>query len=129
VPFDLDDPNTTIAVVGATDDVDKYGGRIYRDLKAKGYKVYAVNPNRAVVDGDAAYDSLADIADPPDIVDIVVPPAATLAVIEECARLGLRNIWAQPGAENAAVLEALEAGDFDYVAGGPCIMVETEPLR
>ena len=42
----LTDPATTIAVVGATDDPAKFGGRIYRDLKGKGFRVLAVNPRR-----------------------------------------------------------------------------------
>ena len=44
-----------IAVVGATDSPGKYGGIIYRDLKRLGYRVLAVNPNRAQVDGDRCY--------------------------------------------------------------------------
>ena len=128
MPFDLKDPATTIAVVGATDDPDKYGGRIYRNLKGKGYRVYAVNPRRDEVDGDRSYHALADIEDPPTVVDIVVPPKVTLEVLAECEQLGLRNVWVQPGAEDAAVIDVLEAGDFDYVAGGPCIMVETSAV-
>ena len=33
------DRATYLAVVGATDDPAKFGGRIYRDLKAKGFRV------------------------------------------------------------------------------------------
>ena len=51
----LDDPATTVAVVGATDNPAKYGSVIYRDMKRKGYSVLAVNPNRATVDGDRCY--------------------------------------------------------------------------
>jgi predicted CoA-binding protein len=126
--FDLDDPDTTIAVVGASDDAAKYGFRIYRDLKAKGYGVFAVNPGRDTVAGDPAYRSLADLPEAPTIVDIVVPPPAALAVLRECAELGLRTVWVQPGAEDGAVLDYLSSGDFEYVAGGPCIMVETRAL-
>lgn len=126
--FDLDNAETTIAVVGATDNRSKYGSRIYRDLKSKGYRVFAVNPGRDTVDGDPAYRSLADIAESPSIVDIVVPPAVALSVLHECSQLGLRNVWVQPGAEDDAVLEYLGEGDFSYVAGGRCIMVETRAL-
>jgi predicted CoA-binding protein len=127
--FDLDPAEASIAVVGATDDLSKYGGRIYRDLKAKGYRVFAVNPSRDTVDGDPAYHSLSDLKETPSIVDIVVPPAATLSVLRECQRLGLRNVWVQPGAENQEVLDFLRDGDFDYLAEGPCIMVETRALN
>jgi predicted CoA-binding protein len=126
--FDLS-TDTTIAVVGATDDPAKYGFRIYRDLKAKGYRVFGVNPRRDTVDGDPAYRSLADLPEPPGIVDIVVPPPVALKVLHQCAEMGLRNVWVQPGAEDGAVLDYLRGGDFEYVAEGPCIMVETRSLN
>ncbi|NIQ54637.1 MAG: CoA-binding protein, partial [Gemmatimonadetes bacterium] len=50
-----------MAVVGATDSPDKYGGIIYRDLKRRGFRVFAVNPGRETVDGDPAYAGLADL--------------------------------------------------------------------
>ncbi len=127
--FDLDNAETSIAVVGATDDLSKYGGRIYRNLKAKGYRVFAVNPSRDTVDGDPAYHSLSDLEETPSIVDIVVPPPVTLSVLRECEQLGLRNVWIQPGAESEEVLQFLRDGDFDYLAEGPCIMVETHALN
>ena len=57
--------DTTIAIVGANDDPGKYGSIIYRDLKRKGYEVFAVNPNRDTVDGDVSYSSLADLPESP----------------------------------------------------------------
>ena len=128
MPFDLNDPGAVIAVVGATDDPAKYGARIYRNLKGKGYNVVPVNPGRDTVDGDPAYRTLSDLPEAPSIVDIVVPPPVTLKVLDECERLGFRNVWVQPGAEDAAVMERLRGGDFDYLAEGPCIMVESRSL-
>lgn len=126
-PLDiLENPGATIALVGATDDPRKFGSSIYRDLKRKGYRVYPVNPQRATVDGDPAYPSLADLPAPPDLVNLVVPPAATLATLRECLRLGLSKVWLQPGAEDAEVLEFLDAHGFDYLAQA-CIMVKSRP--
>ena len=125
---DLTDPATTVAVVGATDEPGKYGGRIYRNLKGKGFTVYAVNPSRDTVDGDPCYPDLASLPAPPTIVDVVVPPPVTLRVLDECAELGLKKVWVQPGAENDEVMARLEDDGFEYMAGGPCIMVETQSL-
>jgi hypothetical protein len=123
----LDDPATTVAVVGATDDRSKYGNRIYRDLKNKGFRVFAVNPKRDTVEGDPAFTSLDDLPEHPTIVDYVVPPPATLEILEQARRLGLLNAWIQPGAEDPAVLEYLEEHGFTYLANA-CIMVESRAV-
>jgi predicted CoA-binding protein len=121
-------PETSVAVVGATDDPSKYGGRIYRDLKGKGFTVYAVNPGRETVDGDPCWASLEDLPAPPTIVDFVVPPEVTLQVLEDALRLGYTAAWLQPGAEDAAVVDYLEANGFTYLVDA-CIMVEALPRR
>ncbi len=119
----LSEGDPAIAVVGATDNTTKYGSIIYRDLKAKGYRVYPVNPGRDEVDGDTAYPDIGDLPVTPDIVNIVVPPHQTLRVLKRAAELGIENVWVQPGAEDEAVLDYLEAGSFAYLARA-CIMVQ-----
>jgi len=119
----LSQSGTTIAIVGATDTPGKFGGIIYRDLKAKGFKVWPVNPMRKTVDNDKAYASLAELPTPPTLVNFVVPPEDTLDVLKQCLNLGLMNVWLQPGSSNADVLRFLEAHQFNYL--NACIMVAT----
>ena len=116
--------DTSAAVVGATDDPAKYGGVIYRDLKQKGFEVYPVNPSRDTVDGDQAYASLDSLPVEPTIVNIVVPPQATLGVLQKARELGYRNVWVQPGAESPEVMSYLTSNDFNYLANS-CIMVQS----
>lgn len=118
----LYESDPVIAVVGATDNLNKYGAIIYRDLKAKGYRVLPVNPTRDTVDGDIAYPDLGSLPETPDIVNIVVPPQRTLRVLDKAEELGIENIWVQPGAEDQAVMDRLQSGPFQYLANA-CIMV------
>lgn len=120
----LHDPQATIALVGATDNPAKYGNRIFKDLRSKGFIVWPVNPQRDTVEGVEAYPTVADLPGSPSIVDIVVPPRFTLHVLKQCLELGYMNVWVQPGAESPEVLSFLEENGFNYLAGGPCIMVE-----
>ncbi len=120
----LREPDTTVAIVGATDDRSKYGAVIYRDLKRKGFRVFPVNPNRDTVDGDPTYASLADLPEPPTIVNIVVPPAQTLHVLTRAKELGFHNVWVQPGAESPEVVAYLQEEGFNYLADA-CIMVQS----
>ncbi|MCZ6876744.1 MAG: CoA-binding protein [Acidobacteria bacterium] len=118
----LDEPGTTIAIVGATENPSKYGYVIYKDLKLKGLTVYPVNPNRSSVDGDEAFKRLEDIPERPTIVNIVVPPEVTSEILQQCLDLGLTNVWVQPGAESPAVMTFLQENNFNYLANA-CIMV------
>ncbi|MFQ5789885.1 MAG: CoA-binding protein [Acidobacteriota bacterium] len=124
----LEDPATTVAVVGASDDPNKYGHVIYRDLKRKGFTVFPVNPNRTTVAGDKAYASLVSLPEKPTIVNIVVPPEITLRILNQCLELALMNVWLQPGAESPENLQFLQEHGFNYLANA-CIMVQSRALR
>jgi predicted CoA-binding protein len=120
----LNEPDTTVAVVGATDNPMKYGYVIYRDLKRKGYQVFAVNPNRTHVDGDKAYPTLEKLPEKPTIVNIVVPPSVTIRILRQCVDEGLDNIWIQPGAESPESLAFVQEHGLNYLANA-CIMIES----
>ncbi len=120
----LNEGDPVIAIVGATDNPEKYGNRVYRDLKGKGFRVYPVNPTKDTIDGDTAYGDLGDLPETPDIVNFVVPPPRTLRHLQRAKELSLMNAWIQPGAENEDVLAYLADNDFDYLANA-CIMVQS----
>jgi len=122
------DPNSTVAIVGANDDPGKYGSVIYRDLKMKGFKVFAVNPSRDTVDGDPAYRTLADLPEKPTIVNFVVPPPVSLKVLAEAKALGLELVWMQPGSSSPAVRDYIESNGFDHLIDA-CIMVQAHRRR
>jgi uncharacterized protein len=122
LPILLNDPATTVALVGASDNPAKYGATIYRNLKGKGIQVFAVNPNRSTVDDDTAYRSLADLPERPTIVNLVVPPRIGLSVLREMAHLGYDNVWFQPGAESAETIALAEELGINYLVHA-CMMV------
>ena len=118
----LSEPGTSIAVIGATDRPGKYGGIIYRDMKAKGFPVFAVNPYRDTVDGDRCWPTVKDLPETPTIAVFVVPARRGVEVLADCAEAGIENIWVQPGAFSPAFREAVAAGDFNWIADA-CVMV------
>lgn len=120
----LTEPDATVAVVGANDNPGKYGYVIYRDLKAKGYRVFAVNPNATTVDGDPAYPTLADLPEAPTIVNFVVPPNVSLEVLEQAKSLGYNLVWMQPGSSSPEVRDYIDGNGFDSLIDA-CIMVRT----
>jgi acyl-CoA synthetase (NDP forming) len=81
-----------IAVVGASDDPVKIGGRPLSFLLRHRWdgRVYPVNPARGTVQGLPAYPSLAAIPEPVDLAIVVVPAERVLEALEQAADKGAR---------------------------------------
>jgi uncharacterized protein len=92
------------AVVGATDNPQKYGNQIVKNLLKRGYETYPVNPKIATLEGLKCYASLAEIPVKVDVVDFVVPPKVTEETLKQCKDLNLQRIWLQPGSESEAAI-------------------------
>ena len=117
----LGEPGASVAVIGATDHSGKYGGLIYRDLKRRGLRVFAVNPYRETVDGDPCWKSVLDLRDAEHRRFRDSGPSR-FDVVDDCEHAGIFNIWLQPGAESPELMEKLDAGPFNWLAHA-CIMV------
>ncbi|HWR40054.1 MAG TPA: CoA-binding protein [Patescibacteria group bacterium] len=111
------------AVVGATDNKEKFGYKIFKVMKEAGYNVIPVNPGISEILGDRCYAALKDLPVKPDAVDMVVPPKVGEQVLRECAELGIKNVWLQPGA-NADSVVALAKELGMTVVADRCVMVE-----
>jgi len=81
-----------IAVLGASDDPVKIGGRPLAFLLRYRFSgpVYPVNPSRKTVQGLPAYASIADVPGPVDLAVVVVPAEAVEPALEAAAAHGVR---------------------------------------
>ena len=115
--------STRFAVVGASTNRSKYGNKCLRCYQQNGRDVVPVHPRETEVEGLPVAASLTEIDPPPEAISVITPPAVSLRVVEEAARLGIRHVWLQPGAEDAAVIRRAEELGIDLIAGGPCLLV------
>ncbi len=102
------------ALIGATEDLAKFGGRCLKQALDFGFAgdLFAVNPNRSQVFGRPCFPSLAALPAKPDHVGIVLPAPACIAAVAECGRLGIPFAtvfsagFAETGTEAGAALQA-----------------------
>ena len=121
----LKEENTSIAVIGASNDRNKYGNKIYRDLRNKGYNVTPINPKEEKIEGDRAYSSIEEMKELPDIANFVVPPPVAMKIAQNITNLGIKHLWFQPGSESKELENWLKNTDgIEYLINA-CIMVET----
>ncbi len=76
-----------VAVIGATETLNKPGCIVLRQLLAAGIETYPVNPTKDTVLGLTAYKSLAAVPETPDVAVVAVPASAAVSAVKECARI------------------------------------------
>ena len=76
----------SIAFIGATDDMGKWGFIIFNNILCGGFegKLYPVNPSREKVQGLEAYPSIQDIPGEVDLAVFTVPAPQVLEAIDDC---------------------------------------------
>jgi len=105
------DEKKKIAVVGVSENQEKFGYKIFADLLAAGFDVEAVGVRGGTVCGKTICKSLDTLPCVPDIVITVVPPVGTDKAVDDCIKLGVKEIWMQPGSRSEkAVIKARGAG-------------------
>jgi predicted CoA-binding protein len=122
----LKERNARIALVGASNDPSKFGNRIYRDLRTKGYHIIPINPKENEIEGDKAYASIDMMDRLPDIVNFVVPPQIAIKVAQKAIDLGITHLWFQPGSESDELEQLLRKNHGIKYLINSCIMVETK---
>lgn len=111
------------AVVGASTDRAKYGNKVLRCYAQHGLPVVGVHPREREVEGQPCHPRLQDVPGAPRAVSVVAPPAAAAKIVDDAVRAGVRHLWFQPGAEDAAAVAAARAAGIEVIAGGPCLLV------
>ncbi len=82
-----------IAVVGASAETTRAGGRVLAALAAAGYpgKVFPVNPNQTEINGLACYASVGAIPDQVELAVLCVPAGAVPDVMRQCGAAGVKG--------------------------------------
>jgi len=112
------------AIVGATNNPQKYGHKVLVDLKNKGYKVVPINPKYQEVAGLTCYPALISLEERPDVVVLIVGAENAKKIVQNCIDLALNKIWFQPGSEYDEAVQMAQSAGFNIVTG-KCIMEQT----
>lgn len=113
----------TWALLGATDDKSKFGYKILRRLKDKGYTVYGVNPKYDIIDEIKIYKSIDEVPEAVEGINIIVNPKIAMASLPAIKAKGIKNLWFQPGSYNDEVIAAATEMGFN-IENEKCLYVE-----
>ncbi|MBK1780205.1 acetate--CoA ligase family protein [Advenella sp. WQ 585] len=101
----------SVAVIGASEDQTKFGGRLYKTLIRHGYKgtIYPINPGRESLFGIKTFPDITAIPNAPDMVVMALPTGKIKDEIKKCAEKGVKcsiiitSKFSDAGPEGAAL--------------------------
>ena len=105
----------SVAVIGASNDPTRIGGRPIRYLRAAGFagRVYPVNPRHAEVQGLPAFPRIEDVPEAVDLAIVAVPAPSVVDTVQACAARGVQVVviysagFAEMGAEGRRLQQRL----------------------
>jgi uncharacterized protein len=118
-----DNEKPTVAVIGASDDPEKFSNKSQRAHAAIGYEVYPVSPKGGVIEGRQVYKSIDEFpVGPLDRVTMYVRPEVGITLLDAIAKKGCNELWLNPGTDSPELItKAQELGLLPIVA---CSLVD-----
>ncbi|WP_117591233.1 CoA-binding protein [Haloprofundus halophilus] len=118
----------TVAVVGCSSTPGKDAHDIPAYLRDHGYDVIPVNPYADEIFGREAYDSLADVEEEVDLVDVFRPSEEVAGIVDDVVarkeeRGDVKAVWLQLGITDDEAAARAESGGLE-ITQDRCMKVE-----
>lgn len=113
----------SVALVGVSANVLRSSNFVATYLVRTPYRLYPVNPSYQQVLGLKCYPTLADLPEPPDIVDAFRRAEELPGLVEEAIAVGAKAVWFQLGLRNEEAAAMARAAGLDVVQDH-CLKIE-----
>jgi predicted CoA-binding protein len=114
-PAEILEYTNTIATVGASNDPEKSGHTIPKQLMKRGFHVIPINPTHKEVLGVTAYPDLASVPEKIDTVQVFRPSEEAPEIARQAVAVGAKALWLQEGIRSDEARHVAEAAGLDYV--------------
>jgi predicted CoA-binding protein len=115
----------TVAVLGASNNPDRYSNIAVRRLREAGHRVIPVNPALTEIEGLPVAQSLADINEPVDTLTLYVGPQRSVPMIDDILRLNPKRVIFNPGTESEELATALDRANIPHLEACTLVLLQT----
>jgi uncharacterized protein len=113
----------TIAIVGLSNNPLRASYFVGYYLQRHGFRVLPVNPRETEILGEKSYQSLLDVPEPVDIVNVFRTPDAVPAIARDAVTIGAGTLWCQFGVISEEGARIAEDGGLTVIMDR-CLKVE-----
>ena len=116
-----------VAVIGMSKHSSKAAHYVPRYLSENGFEITPINPTTDEILGKKCYNSVLDIDDTIDIIDIFRPSDEVLPFVQDAIKKKPKVIWLQEGIHNSEA-EELARKEGIIVVFNRCMLAEHQRL-
>jgi uncharacterized protein len=117
-----------VAVIGMSKNSSKAAHYVPKYLSDNGFNVIPVNPSSDEILGEKCYDSVLDIDEQIDIVDVFRPSDQVLPFVKDAIKKKPKVIWLQEGIHNSEAEELAKSHGIKVVFNR-CMLAEHQRLN
>jgi uncharacterized protein len=115
-------------ILGASTNPAKFGNKSVRAHLRAGHEVFPVNPRAEKIEGITCYPSVAAVPGPIDRVSFYIPPALGILELPALAARGdIAELWLNPGAESAELVQKARELGFEPILACSIIAIGERP--
>ena len=118
------DKDYTYAVIWASNNTQKYGYKVLKDLIDKWYKTIAINPNEKGILWQKVYPNIEWVDKKIDVAIFVVPPKLTETILPQINKTNIKKVWMQPWSESDIAIKFCEKNNIECIHNA-CIMIQS----
>jgi len=118
-----------VAILGASDNPERYAYKALKMLQEYGHKAFLVNPTLKEVEGLPVLAKLGDLKAPIDTLTLYVNPKVSSQLKNEILALKPRRVLFNPGAENRELESALTQAGIKYEEACTLVLLRTHQFE
>ncbi len=114
-----------VAILGASDKLDRYSYKALQMLKEYGHEVFPINPVKDYIDGIKVYKSSGDIETEIDVLTLYIGSERLGALTDEIIALKPKTVIFNPGTENHDVMTTLTSAGITTIEACTLVLLRT----
>ncbi len=121
----MSDPVQRVAVIGASDDPERYSYRAIELLRRHGHVVLPVTPKDIALPGLEVYRSLGQVPPPVDTVTLYVNPQVLETLAAGIIAASPKRVIFNPGTEHPALAERFRKSGIETLEACTLVLLST----
>ena len=117
-----------MAIAGASRNIKKFGGVVFKELHDKGFSLYPINPNAEEIQGIKCYKSVDELPADVEHLLILTSKEETNSVVQAAITKGIKMIWIQQKSETTEALKNIKEAEIQLIYN-KCIMMFAAPVK